>query len=66
MEAIFVHMSLNVSVTHLNRGLPTRLFGGIHGKIKLVSSFGAKVICFTGWSSGKLKTLANLFILLFL
>ena len=43
-------MSLVVSVTHLNRGRPTRLFGGVHGLI-CFSLLGANVMRFTGCPS---------------
>ena len=56
------HTSFAASVTHLNLGLPTRLFGGFHG-IMFSSGFGANVICFTGCSFGILCILASFFIL---
>ena len=42
------HMSLIVSVTHLNLGLPTLLLGGIHG-LMVWSGSGANVTCLTAW-----------------
>ena len=67
MEARFVHISFNVSVTHLNLGLPTLRFGGIQGVIRFVlGGGGANVMCLTGCSFGIWYNLASLSILLFL
>ena len=44
LRSYVFHMSLMDSVTHLNLGLPTLLFGGFQGMI-FPSVFGARVIC---------------------
>ena len=61
---MFAHMSPTASVTHLNLGLPARLFGGFQGT-QLLSGLGPMVMCLTGCSFGMLCIRDNRVILLF-
>ena len=59
---VLFQTSCNVSVTHLNLGLPTLLLGGSHGT-NLMRASGAKVLRLTGCCLGINLILAGLFIL---